>query len=221
MGQRREPRKASTLPVRIFGTDANGRPFSENVSTINVSHQGAAISGVKAQIKVGEIIGMTYRDTKARFCVKWVGQSGTPHAGQIGVLHLSPEKSLWDFPLPAPGIDEYGRHLMGTERRQHARLKCVNSIELHPGGATAPIWGKAVDLSAGGCFVEMPIPLSTGTKLKIGLWIDETKLWATAKVVNSRPGFGIGIQFTEIAPEDLERLKRFLQRITRIPMQKD
>ena len=64
----------------------------------------------------------------------------------------------------------------------------------------------------------MPIPLSVGTKLKLGLWVRETKLWATAKVVNSRPGFGIGIQFAEMSPEDADRLKQFLQGMTRIPM---
>ncbi|HVO79176.1 MAG TPA: PilZ domain-containing protein [Terriglobales bacterium] len=218
MGQRREPRKEITVPVRIFGTDAHGHPFSENVSTRNVSREGANITGIKAEIKVGEIIGLTYGKNKGRFCVKWVGQPGTPQAGRIGMLNLSPEKSLWDFPLPSPSFDEFGRQAMGVERRKHTRLKCVNSVELQPGGATAPIWGKAVDLSIGGCFVEMPIPLPVGTKLKLGLWINEVKLWATATVVNSRPGFGIGIQFTEISAEDTERLKKFLQSMTRIPL---
>ena len=218
MGQRREPRKEIAVPVRIFGTDANGRPFSENVSTFNVSREGASIAGVQAQIKAGEIIGLTYGKNKGRFSVKWVGQPGTPHAGRIGVVNVSPDKTMWDFPLPSPSFDEFGRQAMGAERRKHTRLKCMNSVEIHPGNAAAPIWGKAVDLSVGGCFIEMPIPLSVGTKLKLGLWVRETKLWATAKVVNSRPGFGIGIQFAEMSPEDADRLKQFLQGMTRIPM---
>jgi hypothetical protein len=36
MGQRREARKEVRLPVRIFGTDAAGRTFSENVFTVDV-----------------------------------------------------------------------------------------------------------------------------------------------------------------------------------------
>ena len=218
MGQRREPRKEVRLPVRIFGTDANGKPFSENVFTENVSHEGAKLTGVQAQVKAGEIIGMTYSQTKGRFTLRWVGQPGTPQAGQIGLQNVAPEKSIWDFPLPAPGIDEYGRHSMGTERRKHPRLKCTNSVELQAKGEAAPIWGKAVDLSIGGCFIEMPMPLKEGTKLKVGLWIKETKLWATARVASSRPGFGIGIQFTEISEEDTERLKQFLKSITRMPL---
>lgn len=218
MGQRREPRKDQTVPVRIFGTDVYGKPFSENISTLNVSREGAKLSGVKAEIKPGEIIGLTYGKNKARFCVKWVGQPGTPQQGQIGISNATSGTSIWDFPLPTPGIDEFGRHTRGVERRRHPRLKCVNSVELHSTGTGAPIWGKAVELSMGGCFVEMPIPLKVGTKLKMGLWIQDNKLWIEGKVMNSRPGFGIGVQFEELSPEDTTRLQQFLRSITRIPM---
>jgi hypothetical protein len=218
VGQRREPRKNVKVSVRIFGTDAEGRPFSESVSTFNVSREGVGVSGVTAQVKVGEIVGLAYGKNKGRFAVKWAGQFGSPQAGRVGLASLSPDKPLWDFPLPSPSFDEFGRQAMGAERRKHTRLKCVNSVELHPGTATAPIWGKATDLSLGGCFVEMPIPLPVGTKVKLGLWIKETKLWAAGKVVNSRPGFGIGIQFSEISPEEAEQLKQFLQGMTRLPM---
>jgi hypothetical protein len=37
MGKRREPRKNAQVPVRIFGTDAQGKIFSEKVSTSTVS----------------------------------------------------------------------------------------------------------------------------------------------------------------------------------------
>lgn len=218
MGQRREPRKDLKVPVRIFGTDINGRPFSENVATLNVSSRGAKLAGLQANVKPGEVIGMAHGAQKSRFTVRWVGPPGGSLEGQVGLENISPEKPFWDFPLPAPGIDEYGRHSTGTERRKHARLKCMNSVELYAEGESAKIWGKAVDLSLGGCFVEMPMPLKEGTKLKIILWIKEEKLQVKGKIVSSRPGFGIGVQFNEIAPEDGVRLKQFLQSITRLPI---
>ena len=46
MGTRRELRKKVVLSVRIFGTDATGRIFSESVSTVNVSYEGAMLNGV-------------------------------------------------------------------------------------------------------------------------------------------------------------------------------
>ena len=147
--------------------------------------------------------------------MKWVGQPGTAQEGQIGLQNVSPEKPIWDFPLLAPGLDEYGRQAVGSERRKYPRLKCVNPIELHAHGDEAPIWGKASDLSLGGCFVEMPIPLKEGTKLKLVLWIKETKVKVTARVASSRPGFGIGVEFAEISNEDMACLKDYLKSMIR------
>jgi len=216
MGQRREPRKNLQVPVRIFGTDAQGRPFSENVSTSDVSRDGARLVGVQAQVQVGEIVGLTYKTIKGRFKVKWVGASGNPQAGQVGLENAVPGKPFWDFPLPGPGIDEYGRHTRGAERRQHPRMKCLNSIEVLPASASAPIWSKTTEMGLGGCFIEMPMPLPVGTTLKISLWVREQKLRFSGKVVNSRPGFGVGVQFTDVSPEDAEHLKEFLRSITRL-----
>lgn len=216
MGQRREPRKDIQVPVRIFGTDAQGRPFSENVSTSNVSREGARLVGVQAQVRVGEIVGLTYKSIKGRFTVKWVAPPGTGQAGQVGLANAVAGKPFWDFPLPGPGIDEYGRHARGAERRQHPRMKCLNSIEILPGSASASIWSKTTEMGLGGCFIEMPMPLPVGTTLKISLWVGEQKLRFSGKVVNSRPGFGIGVQFSELSPEDAEHLKEFLRSITRL-----
>jgi len=64
----------------------------------------------------------------------------------------------------------------------------------------------------------MPIPLKQGTTIKMALWLKETKLWVAAKVVSSRPGFGIGLQFSEMPEEDSNRLKEFLQSVSRLPV---
>jgi len=229
MGKRLELRHAIRLPVRIFGTDAEGQLFSESVYSFDISPQGARLDGVKAKIKVGEIIGVTHRQTKGRFTVKWVGKEGTSQAGQIGLVSVTPEKNIWDTPMPSGGSDRYvepavrgerrqGDRRQAGERRDSARLKCVISVQLQPEGQSAPIWGKAVDMSVGGCFIEMPIPLEKGTRLKIGIWIHDNKLRASGRVVSSRPGFGIGVQFTEISQMDADQLRDFLKSITQIPM---
>jgi hypothetical protein len=217
MGKRREPRVDKVVPIRIFGTDTNGQIFSEKLNTLNVSRHGAELGGVQAQLKMGEIIGLTYGTNKIHFRVMWVGSPGTPKQGRIGLLNLSPEKALWDFPLPGPGIDGAGTVARDPhDRRAHPRFKTVNSVEIHPEGQEAPIRARTADMSAGGCFIEMPNPLPKGTQIKIGIWVNDSKLWATGRVVTSTPGFGIGVQFIEISEQDKSQLLRFLESTVRI-----
>ena len=123
MGKRREPRKEIKVPVRIFGTDSEGKIFSEKVLTANVSKQGVQLTGVQAQPKIDEIIGLTYGTTKSHFRVKWVGQRGTPQAGQVGLLNLSPEKTFWDFPLPSPAMDN---SVLNTRDRRAYPLSLIH-----------------------------------------------------------------------------------------------
>ena len=200
MGKRREPRKDIRVAVRIFGTDRGGQLFSEKVFTVNVSQQGVELSGVQAQPNVDEIVGITHGVTKAHFRVKWVGQPGSDKAGRLGLLNLSPEKSLWDFPLPPPGYDATVRD--ARDRRASSRAKCASSVEVYPTGEAAPIRTRTADLSLGGCFLEMPNPLPAGTQIRIALWVKDFKLWANAEVITSTPGFGIGVKFTEMTEQD-------------------
>jgi len=213
MGKRREPRKEIKVPVRIFGTDGSGEIFSEKVFTENVSQHGVELSGVQAQPKVDEIVGVTYGKTKGHFRVKWVGQRGSAKAGRLGLLNLTPEKSLWDFPLPPPEFDGSMRDM--RDRRTSVRMKSTNSAEVYPTGQTAPIRTRTSDLSLGGCFLEMPNPLPKRTQVRIALWVKEFKLWANAEVVTSTPGFGIGVKFAEMTDQDRNQLKQFLESVVR------
>jgi hypothetical protein len=214
MPTRREQRKDVKLTVRIYGTDSAGSIFSECVSTVNVSLEGAMLQGVYRPIKPGEIIGLTYGNKKARFRVQWVGKSGSEQAGCIGIHNVAPTSSIWDIPLPQRGLDDRGQ--IYATPRQSPRLKCSSSVELKPTGQP-PMWSKVGDLSQGGCFVEMMIPLQQGTRLKISLWLKENKVIAEGVVVHSRPGFGVGIRFTEMSHSDSERLQEFLKSMVRIP----
>jgi PilZ domain len=215
MGKRREPRKDIRVPVRIFGTDSSGQIFSEKVFTVNVSRHGAELSGVQAQPKVDEIIGLTYGEIKGHFRVKWVGEPGTPKLGHLGLLNLTPEKALWDFPLPGPAVDGTSRDV--HDRRAHPRVKCGNSVEVYPSQDSTPIRARVGDMSLGGCFIEMPNTFPKGTLIRIALWVKDTKLWITGKVIHSTPGYGIGVQFVEIPEQEKVQLKQSIESQVRIP----
>jgi hypothetical protein len=57
------------------------------------------------------------------------------------------------------------------------------------------------------------------TRNTISIWLKDDKVVAEGVVANSRPGYGIGIRFTEMNADDMERLKDFLKSMVRIPMQ--
>lgn len=211
MGQRSEPRLEVQVPVRIFGTDATGAVFSQKVVTVNISRSGVELAEVHARLATDEIIGLTYATRKVHFRVKWIGALGTPKESHIGLLSISPEKPLWDFPLPAPSSDTHKPGLL--ERRSHPRFRCQNKVEIHIEGG-ASYWGTLADLGLGGCYVEMPIPLNPGTKLRMALWIEQSKVNAEGEVAHRTPGLGIGIRFKNISEQDLDNIRRFLDRLS-------
>jgi hypothetical protein len=211
MGRRSQLRKPVEVPVRIFGTDSSGEVFSEKALTVNVSRNGAELAEVRSHLALDEIIGLTYGKNRAHFRVKWMGRPGTPKAGHLGLLNIAPEKPLWDFPLPADAVDVYQPG--NTELRQHPRFRCQNSIEVHVNGG-ASFWGTVADLSLGGCYVEMPIPLEPGTRLKVGIWLGQSKAWAQAQVAHRTPGLGIGLSFLEISESDRDQIRRFLAHLS-------
>ena len=106
MGKRREPRMQAKLHVRIAGIDDSGRPILLMVPTRNVSRQGASLEGIQGTLKVGEIVAITYKTSRARFRVTWVGDG--ERAGQIGVQSVETEKCIWDATaLPPMAADIY------------------------------------------------------------------------------------------------------------------
>ncbi len=120
MGKRIEPRIPVQVPVRIFGTDSAGAVFSQKVTTVNISRLGVELAEVQPKLTVEEIIGLTYASNRAHFRVRWVGAAGSPKAGHVGLLSVSPEKPLWDFPLPGPASDDHQPGLM--EQRSNPPL---------------------------------------------------------------------------------------------------
>ena len=71
-----EPRLTVDLPVRVWGMSAEGRPFSQHARAQNISSEGALISGVESELKVGDVIGVQCDEKKTRCTVIWVMNTG-------------------------------------------------------------------------------------------------------------------------------------------------
>ncbi len=207
MGNRGEPRKDVQVPVRIFGTDRSGAVFSQKALTVNISRNGVELVAVGPQLAIDEIVGLSYGNNRVHFRVKWVGAPHSSKDGHVGMLNISPGKPLWDFPLDGSCPDPYQP---GTvERRKTPRYRCQLSLEVHIQNG-ANFWGNLSDLSLGGCYVEMAIPLEAATRVKVGMWLGQDRVWAEGEVAHTTRGFGIGIRFTRIADSDRERIRIYL-----------
>ncbi len=96
------------------------------------------------------------------------------------------------------------------ERREHPRVKTKVSVELREEGSKFPMGGGTADLSLTGCYIENIFPFAIGTTLELKLRVLDGTLLVLAKVVTSDPQVGNGMEFINVLPEDVEKLRAFL-----------
>jgi hypothetical protein len=210
MGRRKEPRKEARLPAKLWGTDGSGRPFIDPVFTRNVSTDGVLIEGIQQSLQPGDSVGLTCGSKKGRFKVAWVGQPDTARAGQVGLESTTKGKCIFDVPVEPSGPDPFV-HSGSGERRQFPRLECSAGVEIRAEGIVTPIRGTLADISFGGCYVQMMMPLRVGSKVEVTIWLDAAKITTAGMVTSSHPGFGLGIKFIGMLPADRERLRAYLK----------
>jgi hypothetical protein len=117
--ERRSPRKALELPIRVFGVDYQGTHFVEDATTLVVSRHGAKIRLTRKLIPEMEIL-ILCQDSMHEGLFRVVGQAGEPmgqfffwgveclepaeNIYETGVAMPSSEPSLTPDPLPSPEL---------------------------------------------------------------------------------------------------------------------
>jgi hypothetical protein len=96
MYRNREPRVTTAFPVRIWGLDANSRPFMQMATVTNVSDGGIQLNGVQCRLRAGEVVDVQYEHVKAEYLVVWAGTRGTPGEGELGLQTLPSQPCLWE-----------------------------------------------------------------------------------------------------------------------------
>lgn len=107
MQRRSQKRISILLSVRIWGMDATGKAFIEDVKTVDITAHGARLQGLRCRQKPGDVIGLQHAGEKSRFKVVWVGAPNTPLDGQIGVFCLEPQKNIWGPALSPAMISDW------------------------------------------------------------------------------------------------------------------
>jgi len=212
MENRPETRIEADIPVRIWGMDADGRPFFQSASAGNISSDGAMISRVNHKLKTGDIIGIQYGDRKARFRIIWVVDGGLGRNTEAGVQILEHQTSPW-LDLAKPIVGNSTRY-KGNNKRRFTRHKVLFPIEIaFHDHRRAHMQTNATDIGGRGCYVETLVPLTVGTEVIIIFWMDSEKIRTTGVVRASDPGVGMGIEFTTLDTHIQERLQSMIERM--------
>ena len=85
MGYRREERVPLQVPALVSGLDRGGRAFIQSAKTLDISTEGARISGLNCQLDPGSVLSIQLGNRKARFEVLWIGEAGTAREGEMGL----------------------------------------------------------------------------------------------------------------------------------------
>ena len=217
--KRRQKRVRVALPVRTWVPDESGKSVLHAACTLDVTPTGARLTGVRVRTETGAILTVERGRSKARFRIIWVGESGTPHEGHLGIDCLDAGKWNWDLELPTgegdDGSFEPVRLGEDDRRRPPPRYSCKGTVELRRETANAdPMQGHLRDINQLGCFVRVSPPPSLHTRLRLVLSVGGVELRARGVVHRVDGASGVFIQFTEIHSEDKAALKHLIGRLS-------
>jgi hypothetical protein len=218
MGRRLQPRIKGILPVRIWGTDHECRPFAEHVCTIDISNKGASLAAVRTHLMPGDTVGVQYRTRQARFRVVWVAPTSSGVGTHIGLECLQPEKDLWPVATPTEGADPYtpSKELIEEEyslqagRRAQTRFPAAGTVYVKQKDGGDGQWAKLGDISLNGCYLQTSHPLEVGRRATLSLKVAHNEFQANAIVRACYPGSAMGMEFTFLSKTDRRTLQRLI-----------
>ena len=207
-----ETRVSAELPVRVWGMDADGKPFFQNATASNLSSEGALLTRIQHPLKMGEILGIQYGDKKARFEIKWVKAVALPKGFDAGVKILPNQAIPWDEVTRKGQVNpELTRR---SDKRRFMRHRVQFPIVISfADPRRAHMQCYATDIGGRGCYVESLVPLAVSTEVNITFWIDSDKFLTKGRVRTSDPAVGMGIEFTALEEQIQQRLQEYLDKM--------
>jgi hypothetical protein len=214
MEKRPEPRIAADIPVRVWGMDAEGKPFFQNAMASNLSSEGALLARIQHTLKQGEIIGVQYGDKKARFNIKWVRGVILLKTFEVGVQVLTGQVVPWAEVAGKDNPPAKRAEKSGAEKRRFVRHKVLFPVTISfEDGRRSHMQCNSTDIGGRGCYVESLVPLMIDTQVLVTFWIDSHKFTTKGIVRASDPGVGMGIEFTSLEMQIQQRLQEYLEKI--------
>ncbi len=93
--RRREPRTDIDLGLTVWGVDTRGDRFLQEARARDISLSGGLLTGLDAELRSGDVIGILYAGKTARYRVVWVRHSGTSDKVQAAVHRFVADACPW------------------------------------------------------------------------------------------------------------------------------
>ena len=185
----------------------------------NLPHQSSSVrlsAEVVWQDSAGRV-GMRFVDVpqgSRRVLRDWLGNAFAEGKAALTSTTASPPKNSPTAALPAPPQSALARFRSEPgNRRNESRKPCKLGAEVFKTGTKVPNRCSVSDISVGGCYVEMPTPFPAGIQVEIQLRTRGTKLLIAGMVQSTHPGFGMGVRFHSLSPEQQNVLLQLLAEV--------
>jgi c-di-GMP-binding flagellar brake protein YcgR len=167
------------------------------------------LSGEVAWQDSGGRTGIRFLDvpqTSRRLIQSWLQlQASSPKpAANVPSAPLSTEQKLPALKKDSSLLAQSGN------RRGERRFPCRLGAEVYRLGSSVPNRCILSDISEGGCYVEMPSPLSGQSGVEIVVRTSKMKLKIRGQVQAAHPGFGMGVRFMFADSAEREEVLRLL-----------
>jgi hypothetical protein len=93
--RRGESRWIANLDVLVWGVDIKGERFLQDAHARDISLSGALLTGLDADLRSGDVIGILYGKKKARYRVVWIRFDGAGEKMQVAVHRMQPDECPW------------------------------------------------------------------------------------------------------------------------------
>lgn len=103
--------------------------------------------------------------------------------------------------------------LSASDRRVQTRHACRLGSEIYREGFDVPHRCRLTDISVGGCYIEMPSPFATGTRVETVVRTQAFKFRSRGVVQVVHPGFGMGVAFVSQNNEQREQVRQLIKMI--------
>ena len=92
--KRQQNRVPAVLPVRVRGTDRDGKPFEQVAHTLDIAATGARLAAIHRPLRVLDQLIVVYRQRRMAFLIVWTKLIGN-HEYQVGLQAVDQGNEAW------------------------------------------------------------------------------------------------------------------------------